>query len=48
MSEAVRNHGQHFTVSHLNEADFAFGGLRDNLVYRDFGIAAATQGLATV
>ena len=37
---------QEFTVSHLDEADFKPGGLRDYSVYRDLGIAAATKGLA--
>jgi mannose-6-phosphate isomerase-like protein (cupin superfamily) len=38
---------QRFTVSHLDEADFKTGGLRAYSTYRDLGIAAATQGLAT-
>ena len=38
---------QQFTVSHLNEADFKTGGLRSYSSYRDLGIAAATNGLAT-
>jgi mannose-6-phosphate isomerase-like protein (cupin superfamily) len=38
---------QRFTVSHLDEADFKGDGLRPYSVYRDLGIAAATQGLAT-
>ena len=38
---------QRFTVSHLREADFKSGGLRDYSAYRDLGIAAATGGLAT-
>jgi mannose-6-phosphate isomerase-like protein (cupin superfamily) len=38
---------QRFTVSHAREEDFASGGLRPYARYRDLGIAAATQGLAT-
>jgi len=38
---------QKFTVSHLDEADFKTGGLRSYSAYRDLGIAAATNGLAT-
>jgi len=38
---------QSFTVSHHNEADFKTGGLRDYSAYRDLGVAAATNGLAT-
>jgi quercetin dioxygenase-like cupin family protein len=38
---------QKFTVSHLNEADFKSGGLRDYSAYRDLGVAKATNGLAT-
>ena len=38
---------QHFAVSHLLESDFKSGGLRSYSAYRDLGIAAATQGLAT-
>ena len=38
---------QRFNVSHLNEADFKVGGLRTYSAYRDLGIAAATNGLAT-
>ena len=38
---------QKFTVSHLNEADFKTGGLRGYSAYRDLGIAAASNGLAT-
>jgi uncharacterized cupin superfamily protein len=37
---------QSFTVSHLDESTFATG-LRSYASYRDLGIAAATQGLAT-
>ena len=36
---------QHFTVSHLNEADFKPDGLRTYALYRDLGMAAATGGL---
>lgn len=38
---------QRFAVSHLDESEFKGGGLRDYSLYRDLGIAAATQGLAT-
>ena len=38
---------QRFSVSHLDEADFKTGGLRAYSAYRDLGVAAATQGLAT-
>jgi mannose-6-phosphate isomerase-like protein (cupin superfamily) len=38
---------QRFAVSHLNESDFKTGGLRSYSAYRDLGIAAATNGLAT-
>ncbi len=38
---------QAFMVSHLDESDFKKGGLRSYSAYRDLGIAAATQGLAT-
>ena len=44
MPEATQR--QRFTVSHLDEADFKTGGLRDYSAYRDLGIAAATHGLA--
>jgi mannose-6-phosphate isomerase-like protein (cupin superfamily) len=37
---------QTFTVSHLESSPFA-EGLRSYAKYRDLGIAAATQGLAT-
>ena len=37
---------QTFNVSHLNEADFKPGGLRNYSAYRDLGVAAATHGLA--
>lgn len=43
----IASPGQQFTVSHLNEADFKTGGLRNYSSYRDLGIAAATGGLAT-
>jgi len=36
---------QHFTVSHLNDADFMQDGLRAYALYRDLGIAAASGGL---
>jgi mannose-6-phosphate isomerase-like protein (cupin superfamily) len=47
MPDSVLNPRQKFTVSHLNEAAFKPGGLRSYLAYRDLGIAAATNGLAT-
>jgi len=47
MNDVVGNPVQRFTVSHLDEADFETGGLRNYSAYRDLGIAAATQGLAT-
>ena len=47
MDEVTQRRRQRFTVSHLNEADFKGYGLRPYSVYRDLGIAAATQGLAT-
>ena len=47
MSDPALNPRQKFTVSHLNEADFKTGGLRNYSAYRDLGIAAATNGLAT-
>ena len=37
---------QHFVVSHLREADFKTGGLRDYSAYRDLAVAEATSGLA--
>lgn len=46
-SEPMDLPAQRFVVSHLNESDFKTGGLRSYSVYRDLGIAAATQGLAT-
>ena len=46
MPEATLKPGQRFTVSHLDEADFKTGGLRNYSAYRDLGIAAATNGLA--
>jgi uncharacterized RmlC-like cupin family protein len=36
---------QHFTVSHLNDADFKQDGLRSYALYRDLGIAAGSGGL---
>ncbi len=36
---------QHFTASHLNDADFKPDGLRSYALYRDLGIAAASGGL---
>ncbi|HEX3994128.1 MAG TPA: cupin domain-containing protein [Acetobacteraceae bacterium] len=36
---------QHFTASHLNNADFKPDGLRSYALYRDLGIAAASGGL---
>jgi mannose-6-phosphate isomerase-like protein (cupin superfamily) len=47
MSDAAVEPRQRFTVSHLNEADFKVAGLRAYSAYRDLGIAAATNGLAT-
>jgi len=47
MNEIALKPRQKFTVSHLNEADFKTGGLRSYSAYRDLGIAAATNGLAT-
>jgi mannose-6-phosphate isomerase-like protein (cupin superfamily) len=47
MDDVTQKRRQRFTVSHLNEADFKGDGLRPYSVYRDLGIAAATQGLAT-
>jgi mannose-6-phosphate isomerase-like protein (cupin superfamily) len=38
---------QRFSVSHLDEVDFKSDGLRPYSRYRDLGIAAATNGLAT-
>ena len=47
MSEAtLQQPSQRFTVTHLDEADFKTGGLRNYSAYRDLGIAAATSGLA--
>jgi mannose-6-phosphate isomerase-like protein (cupin superfamily) len=42
----TRKPAQQFSVSHLREADFKSGGLRNYAHYRDLGIAAATRGLA--
>ena len=47
MAKQSQESGQRFTVSHLVESDFKSGGLRDYSAYRDLGIAAATNGLAT-
>lgn len=47
MTEASTLPRQRFSVSHLDDADFKAGGLRDYSAYRDLGIAAATHGLAT-
>jgi mannose-6-phosphate isomerase-like protein (cupin superfamily) len=46
MPDALPTLAQEFTVSHLDEADFKVGGLRNYSAYRDLGIAAATHGLA--
>jgi Cupin domain len=46
MSETTLKPSQTFAVSHLDEADFKTGGLRDYSAYRDLGIARATNGLA--
>ncbi len=43
--ESIERKPQRFTVSHLDEGDFA-GGLRAYAKYRDLGIAAATGGAA--
>ena len=47
MVETALMPSQKFTVSHLNEADFKGRGLRSYSAYRDLGVAAATNGLAT-
>ncbi len=47
MAETRHLPSQKFTVSHLNEADFKGQGLRSYSAYRDLGVAAATNGLAT-
>ena len=47
MNDIALKPSQKFTVSHLDEADFKTGGLRSYSAYRDLGIAAATNGLAT-
>ena len=47
MVQAALMPSQKFTVSHLNEADFKGEGLRSYSAYRDLGVAAATNGLAT-
>ena len=46
MPDSASKATQEFTFSHLNEADFKVGGLRNYSAYRDLGIAAATHGLA--
>ena len=43
--DTIARKPQRFTVSHLDEKDFA-GGLRSYAKYRDLGIAAATNGAA--
>ena len=47
MVETALMPSQKFNVSHLNEADFKGDGLRSYSTYRDLGVAAATNGLAT-
>ena len=47
MTDVAFTPTQSFTVSHVDEADFKVGGLRSYSAYRDLGIAAATNGLAT-
>lgn len=42
---AARKDAQRFTVSHLRQEDFVADGLRAYALYRDLGIAAATNGL---
>lgn len=46
METDVQAPRQHFVVTHLNEADFKTGGLRDYSAYRDLAVAEATNGLA--
>ena len=46
-SEPENPPAQRFMVNHLREADFKTGGLRSYSAYRDLGVAAATNGLAT-
>mgnify|MGYP003384653163 CR=1 FL=1 len=46
MASADKSPPQSFTVSHLESSSFA-EGLRSYAKYRDLGIAAATNGLAT-
>lgn len=46
MPDSASKATQEFTYSHLDEADFEVGGLRNYSAYRDLGIAAATHGLA--
>lgn len=43
--EESKHKGQTFVYSHLDESSFAPDGHRKWFDYRDFGIAAATQGL---
>lgn len=47
MTEPQRLPAQRFNVCHPKESDYKAGGLRGYSVYRDLGVAAATQGLAT-
>ena len=47
MNDAALKPAQRFMVSHLDDADFKAGGLRSYSAYRDIGVAAATNGLAT-
>lgn len=47
MADPALRPSQQFTVCHLNDADFKSGGLRNYSAYRDLGVAAATNGLAT-
>lgn len=47
MTDVALEPNQTFTVSHLDDADFRTGGLRNYSAYRDLGVAAATHGLAT-
>ena len=46
-SEPENPSAQRFMVNHLREADFKTGGLRSYSAYRDLGVAAATNGMAT-
>ncbi len=45
LSEKPEHKGQTFVCSHLNDDSFVPDGHRKWFDYRDFGIAAATQGL---